>query len=323
MIHVLIIQLENSIMSEKYCSTCAAKNSPDAVFCANCGTKMGENVPDARKSDVPPQQYQQSPPSQPQPPQYIPPISNQQPPPQQPPQYQQQPPQYQQQSPQYQQYPPPYQPGYRGFHKPDYIRPPNYVFTTSIKERIIGTLKFDMHVVEEIEERKDLQDEAQKLLLACFSIISVLSIISILSSSYWIVHSPLSTIIEIVLTTFLSGFIFIIFSAKVGQTIGGKKTIVDKEEILRVSAYAYVAYVIERILFLVSGANVLIGLLWVISFFYFLALMTFVLRRAFDTGYIPTIVTIVISLIGTFIVYVIILVITGSIFGLSYEPAPT
>ncbi|MHA2168313.1 MAG: zinc ribbon domain-containing protein [Candidatus Kariarchaeaceae archaeon] len=299
-------------MSSKFCTQCGAANDPSAIFCNSCGLKFEQRAT--------PQEDHSEPRGEPEPT-----PSSQQPPPsyQQPPQYAQQPPQYAQQPPQYAQQPPQYaqQPGYYQRHYgPDYVRPPGYVFTTSISQRIFGTLKRDIHVVEEIEERQDLQEEAIRLLLVCFSLLSVLSIIAIfVSEEFYDVISPTSTIIGVIARVFVGEFVFIATVASVGKSIGGFRTQVDRNEIIRVTSYAYVFRVFEQLLFVLAAINPVVGLIWIVAFIYFIILMVFVIRRALDTGYPKAIVTTIIAVIVSLIVSTIILIAVESIFGTGYE----
>ncbi len=262
-------------MSALFCPNCG-KSVPEGVkFCENCGYDLKSQ----KQSTSSPQQ---------QPPQYQ----------QQPPQYQQQPPQYQQQG----QYPPPQQGGFMNrFQKPpDYIRPENYIETTTISQRVIGTMKMDVHVVEEIEARPELQGEAQKLLVISLALITIFQIISIFSlPDTYEIHSETGTIVLSILSNFVGGYVLIYLIASIGKFIGGSETTTSTSEMLRMLSYAYVIMassdVITGIAIVMdSYALELIGSL---LFLYSLIVFIFVIRRGLDKGYVTAIITLVISII--------------------------
>lgn len=311
-------------MSASFCPNCGNGVKPGAKFCEKCGYSMdpakteqpqgGAGQPPVQQQ--PPQGYQQSPPQQ-QP--YNQPAQ---------PQYAQ--PQQQYGQPQHQygepgQYPPPYQQG--GFmgrfaKPPDYIRPPNYVFTETMTERIVGTLKRDVHVVEEIEDRPELQDEAQKLLVISLAIITILNIAAVLTQTdTYLIDSEIGTVFDIILNRFVGGFVYIYLLAKVGQSVGGAETRVDLQEMIRMLSYAYVSLAIYEALALISNSlgNSIFGLLVGIYYIYTLIIFAFVIRRALDKGYGTAILTIIIALILTLIYQIIVGEFISAIFGDTYE----
>lgn len=202
-----------------------------------------------------------------------------------------------------------------------YIIPPNYQNTTTIWERIMGTLKADVHVVEEIERRKDLQDEAQKLLIINFTVISFVKILSVLFfSDLWVVVNPLGAALEIILNTFGVGFLYIILIAEIGDRIGGATSEVDREEIIRVLAYAYVAFSLADFISLVDDmlAVFMFTLFWLVAFFYSGYVFIFAVRRSLDSGWGVAILTVLIALFIRSIVSGIIDSILIALFGGTY-----
>ncbi|MHA2253131.1 MAG: zinc-ribbon domain-containing protein [Candidatus Kariarchaeaceae archaeon] len=217
-------------------------------------------------------------------------------------------------------------PGYRpipqqqDYQRAEYIRPPDYVFTKSITERIMGTIKRDVDVVEEIEERTDLQDEAFKLLIFCFGFISLFTILTIFASSLYDVHSEGGTIIEIIVVTFGGGFTFIYATASIGKSIGGHRTDTSRDEIIRVTSYAYVLKVIERAVALLTETsdNILIDLILLVVWVYFIMVMMFVIKRSLDSGYGTAIITAIIAVIISIIVEVVLSILVELIIGDTY-----
>lgn len=294
-------------MSSNFCPNCGNSVKPGAKFCEKCGY----NIEAPKGDQVPAKQLDQQSPS----------SGYQTPPPKQ--EYYQPPQQQYGQPPA--QYPPPYQQG--GFmgrfaKPPDYIRPPNYVFTTTLSERIIGTMKMNVHVVEEIEDRPELQDEAKKLLLFSLLAITILNIISILTlTDAYNVESEIGTIVEIILTRFVGGLVYIYMLAKAGQSIGGRETRVDLDELVRVLSYAYFAVAISEVLSLATETTGSLGL-GLISFIYLIytfILFAFVIRRALDKGYGIAIITIIVAFIGVAVYQVLVGFLITEIFGDTYS----
>ncbi|MCE7733368.1 MAG: zinc-ribbon domain-containing protein [Candidatus Heimdallarchaeota archaeon] len=285
-------------MSSNFCPNCGNSVKPGAKFCEKCGYSI-----EAAKSNQAPESpakpvYQQPPPQQ----QYSQP-------PQQP--YGQPPPQYQ-------------QGGFMGrFSKPpDYIRPPNYVFTTTLSERIVGTMKMNVHVVEEIEDRPELQDEAKKLLLFSLLAITILNIVSILTlTDTYKVDDEIGTIVNIILVRFAGGYVYIYLLAKVGQSVGGQETRVDLDELMRVLSYAYFAVAIYEVLSLLanSSGNLALAVISGIFLIYTFILFAFVIRRALDKGYGTAILTIIIAFLGVAVYQTIVGILIFEIFGDTYS----
>ncbi|MCY3414400.1 MAG: hypothetical protein INQ03_22325 [Candidatus Heimdallarchaeota archaeon] len=299
------------------CTSCSNNIKEDAVFCPQCGERVTNNQT-INQSPQGQQGYGQ--------------------PPQQgfgqnyPPQGQQgygQPSQqgYGQNYPPQQGYPPQgygqpgfqqFPPGYRQ-RRIDYIRPEGYVFTKTMLERILGTLKSDVDVVEEIEEREDLMDEAKKVLIGAFSIITLFHFILINVSTAYTIYSPVLSFIEILLSTFVGGYVFIISIAFLGKRIGGHNTQIDTNEIIRVLAYAYVARALSQIFSVINNISdsSFIYFIWFLFSLYSYFVVAFATRRAMDTGWGLTIITIIPAIIVRFFVEIIIVMFIGFI-GLSY-----
>jgi len=280
-------------MSSKFCSNCGKQLAPDAQFCTDCGHKQkssDQSTMTNQTVSTPNQTSQNNPyyPNQPTgPPQY---------PSGQP--HQQMPPQYQHTQ-TFQGYAPNPNQGYMGYgyQRNQYIRPPGYVFTKTIGERIVGTFRRDIHVIEEIEEREDLLDEANKLLIACFSFVAILQIL------YSITFNVLNLGAEILytlLSRFVGGYTFIYLIAVVGQAVGGSETQTNRKEIVRVTSYAYVARVLDETLFFLSEviSNPFLSLLWLIAFVYAIVVFITVVSRALDRGIGTAIITLIIAGIG-------------------------
>lgn len=270
-------------MSAKFCGSCGHGLEQDAQFCPNCGAKQGGSDTAAQHDNQPAKPGGVAPPS----------YTSQQPPDQGQQGFQQQPQGY---------YPPQdsqpqaYMGGGRQYRRREYIRPPNYVFTQTIGERIKGTLRRDIHVIEEIEERADLQDEANKLLLACFSVLAIFEIFFTISFGS---DSSASRLIYIVATRFLGGAAFIYLIAAIGKAIGGQETQTNTKEIIRVTAYAYVARLIDQfvlILFIGSGSVLLLFAFFGTLIYSALVFIT-VVTRALDRGIGTSIITIVLAAI--------------------------
>ncbi|OLS24110.1 MAG: hypothetical protein HeimC2_23840 [Candidatus Heimdallarchaeota archaeon LC_2] len=261
-------------MSKEFCPNCGKSVPQGAKFCEGCGHQLQAIKSDGSK-------------------------------PQQQPPYQQQPPAYQQQTPAYQQqgqYPPPQhqQGGFMNrFQKPpDYVVPPNYVETTTMTQRIIGTTKMNVHVVEEIERRPDLQSEAQNLLIISLAIITLFEIIAILSlPEEYEVFSTVGTIAETIFVNFLGEFVLIYLLARIGKAIGGAETNTSTSEMIRMLSYAYVIRAIAQAINVMGRTNDSVGLSVVgsLAFFYSLIVFIFVIRRGLDKGYLITIFTIIVS----------------------------
>lgn len=296
-------------MSSNFCPNCGNSVKLGSKFCEKCGNSIesskGGQAPagTGKAMDQPPPQQEK----------YYQPPQQSHAQPQQP--YGQPP----------SQYPPPHQQG--GFmgrfaKPPDYIRPPNYVFTTTLSERIIGTMKMNVHVVEEIEDRPELQDEAKKLLLFSLLAITILNVISIFTlTETYTVTSEIGTIVEIILMRFVGGFVYIYLLAKVGQSVGGRETRVDLDELLRVLSYAYFAVAIYEVLSLMSNATGSLGLALISLVFliYTLILFAFVIRRALDKGYGTAILTIIIAFLGVAVYQMIVGFFLSEIFGDTYN----
>jgi hypothetical protein len=189
-------------------------------------------------------------------------------------------------------------------------------------ERIIGTMKMDVHVVEEIEDRPELQDEAQKLLVVSLVIITLFELIAIFSATdVYAVESQMGTIIQTILLRFVGGFVYIGLLAAVGKAIGGQETETSNQEMLRVLAYAYVASAIAEILSTIDDLsdNDALFLIWLIFTFYSYMVFAFVIRRALDKGYGTAIITIVIAIIGLGLYVLLVSEIVTSIFGTPWD----
>ncbi|MHA2501438.1 MAG: hypothetical protein ACXAE3_01010 [Candidatus Kariarchaeaceae archaeon] len=289
-----------------YCEDCGTQLNANSLFCGNCGKKTGSGS-NGEPVYQATQQTMDGPAST---------MSFQTAPNQQ-----QQAPNYQQPNHRYQQG---YQPGSQPpmYHQSDYIRPADYQFTTSMTQRIMGTLRRDIDVVEEIEEREDLNAEATRLLLINFSIIALFNIMGIFAfPQYYLVINPIGSIVEIVALQFIGGFLFIQMIASVGKSFGGQKTDTSNEEMRRVLAYAYTALVVEGILYFLSDMYFDSGLLliaWLVSLLYAFFVFLFAVRRALDTGFGTAFISIVVAYIGRLIVNFIILYVIFSIFGDTY-----
>lgn len=307
-------------MSALFCPNCGKSVPKGAKFCESCGHGL-----QSKKDSTPSPQQQ--------PPQYQ----------QQPPQYQQQPPQYQQQQPQYQQgqYPPPNQEaGFMNrFQKPpDYVRPPNYIETTTVSQRIIGTMKMNVHVVEEIEARPDLQSEALKLLIVSLIIKTLVEIIAVLSlPEVYIVNDQIGTIVERILASFVGGFVYIYLIANIGQFIGGRETSTNTNEMLRMLSYAYVISAIADVVSVaeqienagvdleedsLSGLGIFLMFAGFILIIYSFIVFAFVIRRALDRGYGIAIITIILSFVILIIFQILVTDATEAIFGETWEFVP-
>lgn len=278
-----------------YCKECGIKNDDESIFCTSCGKKLGD---DSVRSTIvnQPHTYQQ-------------PSAHEQQGYQ--PQQGYQKPRHQQSYPQYG----------RFFPQPmGYIRPQDYQFTQSVSERIVGTLKANIHVVEEIEERKDLQSEANKVFIISLIIIAIFKIVSVFISPYWVIYSVSGSIIEIILLTLINGYAFVYLCASIGQRFGKHETQVDRDEILRVLSYAYIAKAIEQILSVVDDiySNTFTFILWGISWLYALYIVGFALTRALDRGWGTTIGTVIVVSIIIVIITFVLYMIMAAIFGTTY-----
>jgi hypothetical protein len=274
-------------MSSKFCRECGKQLGENELFCSNCGTKVlqTETVQEQPQQGVPNRQEMYSGATQYQSPNYQQPNQGMN----------------------YQQF------GYR-----EHQFPPNYQPTDSAVDRIVGTLKRDEHVIEEIEYRKELQQEAIKLLIVNFLFLSFVRIITVFTVSFrYEVYLPLGAIVEIILTQFIGGLAFIYAVASIGGSIGGSETQTDRDEMIRVLSYAYVARVIENLVSLIDDiiSNPATGIIWVIVLIWSALVVLKAIKQALDKGYGTAIISVVIAFIVQVIANGILVTIVESIFG--------
>ncbi len=271
-------------MSTQFCPNCGA-NVAGLNFCQNCGTNVTgftQNPQPTSHNETPP--YSQSAPQG----QYPQGIAN-----------------------------PMMQPNASNFSN-QYVIPDNYVETKTIWQRIIGTLTFNVDVVEEIERREDLTSEARVLFFTVMAILAALQIAIVFTTDLYTLYNPIGSIIEILGEYLGLNYIFVIVLANVGKSLGGYGTETSKEEMIRVLSFAYIGRAISMFLNLLSEYLSSLFFLWLIAFIYSAAVFLFVLKRALDKGYGTAIAVLIVAFIIDAILTVVWYFIVGVIFGDTY-----
>ncbi|MCE7734337.1 MAG: YIP1 family protein [Candidatus Heimdallarchaeota archaeon] len=180
-----------------------------------------------------------------------------------------------------------------------YVQPANYKLTKNFAERIIGTVKLDVHVVEEVATRPDLQKEALVLLILNLSAVTIFQLVMIFAfPDYFVVRSTFGTIADILLTNYLTGIFYIFSIALVGKHLGHVKEEVDTKLVLRGLAYGYIANTIESILSFTTAMtrSSAISFIWIMAVIYYLFVFGFVIRRTMHKSYGATVITLIVSI---------------------------
>ncbi len=200
-----------------------------------------------------------------------------------------------------------------------YVIPPNYVETKTIWQRIIGTLTFNVDVVEEIERRDDLTSEAKILFFTMMGVLAAIQIALVFTTDLYDLYNPVGSIIEIIGEYFGLNYVFVIVLAQVGKSLGGYGTDTSKEEMIRVLSFAYVARGISMLFNLLSEYVPSLFWIWFLVFLYSAAVFLFVLKRALDKGYGTAILTLIVASIIDVILTLAWYFIVSMVFGTTYQ----
>lgn len=190
---------------------------------------------------------------------------------------------------------------YQQFQDPKtYVRPLDYKNTTTSLQRIIGTIKMDAHVVEEITSRKDLQKEGWILLLINLTIFVIIQQITIvLMPEHLEVISTPGLILDIVFRTYLAGILFIYSIPIIGRFIGYTKSDLDNSSVRRILSFAYFAAIVPKIVAFFTGVlqSDILAFSWITFSLYYLIIFSFAIRRAMHKGYLTSFTTLIIAII--------------------------